>query len=876
MKMITNDASELCLYNEGPEKDGRMFNYVLNNKRTRAKLLKGANRGKHLVCESKNGCVNLIFSDGSYFKTVLPLLKSWHKKLNEKIFINETEVQIVEIDAGIDDSQNHIDTKLVIIANKSRLVLHAYNSKQKLMVQGQDYENFALNCLEPFFKDKIEETLEQITKINDDIKMSLDAKKEVKIEKSYSCPQCELISKSNADLKLHIKSCHTKPSICSPPRNKVPKVLSEDLSISTLDEKDLPEIEDSQDQVIKNSQECNCESCGCTFKDENMLRNHFEEEHMEYFRIKYLSDGKQELELDEAHAKVDKDDEPASKDLNDDIQHFEPNIHVIEEKVDKDDIFKENSQKNSTQEHGENCPFCEETFPNLRCLKTHIKTEHLDDTPDDIIAITQDMCTKCSECDFVGSKLEMENHTTTKHENIVKSGKCEQVVPEPFPCELCGLVLATFELLDYHTKSVHRSNQEFCKYCDSKEKNKEDLMEHMIKEHEDIVIVHTMASQVNRVEDKVDSFKEEVMNLFARLLHQNNEMKQELFLIRNNQVIEKQEPPVSGDKEKIEEPSKKSYKDVVESKIRNIRAEVEGHKEASKSNHEIKDEKVLWVGTSISKTLDIHKFQKETKTSIKSVKAFGITREENQLYPETNFTDIVPEVIKNETPDTLVLQGGSIEITNIDVKKALMDPNKDIEEYKEDWFAKVEKDSSNLFAIAERAIKDKPNMKVIIVKRLPRNDPLVSDPIGIKKKISKFGNNAYDQLWFKRGAPKNIHVVNFDLGCEESPHLQKLIFGNPASQQFDGVHLRGNGASRHLTYRAVQAIKPVLNNSVHPSKMYAGSMPLTSHQICPQAIYQQEQHRFKSQAQMHQNTHTGSRIIYNIPTKNSYEVLGNF
>ena len=204
------------------------------------------------------------------------------------------------------------------------------------------------------------------------------------------------------------------------------------------------------------------------------------------------------------------------------------------------------------------------------------------------------MCTKCSECDFVGSKLEMENHTTTKHENIVKSGKCEQVVPEPFPCELCGLVLATFELLDYHTKSVHRSNQEFCKYCDSKEKNKEDLMEHMIKEHEDIVIVHTMASQVNRVEDKVDSFKEEVMNLFARLLHQNNEMKQELFLIRNNQVIEKQEPPVSGDKEKIEEPSKKSYKDVVESKIRNIRAEVEGHKEASKSNHEFKDEKKFY------------------------------------------------------------------------------------------------------------------------------------------------------------------------------------------------------------------------------------------------------------------------------------------
>ena len=198
--MITNDISELCLIEEETEvKYDRVFSYVINNKRAKAKLLKGARRGKHLVVESKNGCVNLIFSDGSYFKTVLPLLRSWHKKLNEKILINETEVQIVEVDAGIDDSQNYIDTKLVIFAKQSRLVLHAYNSTQKLMVQGQDYENFALNCLEPFFKDRIEETIEEIRKINDDIKISLDTKNRVKIDKKISCPLCELACKSNAD-----------------------------------------------------------------------------------------------------------------------------------------------------------------------------------------------------------------------------------------------------------------------------------------------------------------------------------------------------------------------------------------------------------------------------------------------------------------------------------------------------------------------------------------------------------------------------------------------------------------------------------------------------------------------------------------------------
>ena len=932
MNMIKNNASELCQYEEEAEdKDRRVFQYVINNKRAKAKLLKGAKRGKHLVVESKNGCVNLIFSDGSYLKTVLPLLRSWHKKLNEKILINETEVQVVEIDDGIDDSRKHIDTKLVILANKSRLVIHAYNSKQKLMVQGQDYENFALNCLEPFFKDRIEETIEQITKINGDIKISLDTKKEVKMDKTFRCPQCELTCLSNTDLRVHVKSCHTKPSICSPPRNKVPKVLVEDLSISSLEENQLHEIEMSkstQDQDIKTNQEHECESCGYTFKDKDDLRKHFEENHMEYFRIKYLSEEKQEKKVDENPSKVDeeidKDDVSEVKDTNIVEQHVEINCNkynsetqtsnvleeqehdhievVIKEKDDvKEDILIEKFQKIPAQKVGHKCSFCVEIYPNLRELKVHIKTSHWDDSPDDIEIIEEDTCSKCPECKFVGSKSEMENHTTIKHMDQFNFKKCDQVFEarkslnrhirtehdphsEPFPCMLCGLVFATFELLQNHTRSDHTTNQESCKYCDHTEENKEDLLEHMIKEHEDTVLAHTIASLVDKIDDKVDRldrFSGEVMSLLGKLFEQNNELKQELFLIRNNQALYKNEPSTPVDKfpETTTEPLKKSYKDIVESNIKNIRKEVEEPKETSKNNNANKNDKLVWVGTSLSKTLDIHKFQNDTKSSVKTVKAFGIKREENHLYPEMNFTEIVPEVIEEDSPDTLVLQGGSIEITNIDVKQALMDSNKDIEDYKEEWFSKTEKDSSNLFDIAERAIKKKPKMKVIIVKRLPRNDPFISDPLGIKKKLSKFGNNVYDQLWFRRGAPKNIHIVNFELGCEQSPHLQKLIFGNPASQQFDGIHLRGEGASRHLTYRAAQAIKPVLKQTVQLSKKHDNFPALSSHQNCPQAVYQQEQRDLqynmnKSQAQMYQNT--GRRITYNVPIKNSFGILGNF
>ena len=82
-----------------------------------------------------------------------------------------------ESDPGIDDSNKHIDTKLVIIANTDRLVLHAYNGTQNLIVQGKNYANFAVNYLEPFFSKKVNEDLEEIEKFNSNVKEMLGQKK---------------------------------------------------------------------------------------------------------------------------------------------------------------------------------------------------------------------------------------------------------------------------------------------------------------------------------------------------------------------------------------------------------------------------------------------------------------------------------------------------------------------------------------------------------------------------------------------------------------------------------------------------------------------------------------------------------------------------
>ena len=182
-------------------------------------------------------------------------------------------------------------------------------------------------------------------------------------------------------------------------------------------------------------------------------------------------------------------------------------------------------------------------------------------------------------------------------------------------------------------------------------------------------------------------------------------------------------------------------------------------------------ENTLWFGTSISIVLDKKKFKQDTNTNLKFVKAYGIKAEDNQRFPESNFTDTVPRVLEKENPEAIILQTGSIEISNFDVKKALMDPEKSIEE----WTLKVKADSNNLFNLAKRALQIRPSLDVIIVKRLPRYDSKAVDPIHIKQSLSEFANSVYDQLWLEGGAPNNIHIVSFD-NMECYGYLKDIVY----------------------------------------------------------------------------------------------------
>ena len=236
----------------------------------------------------------------------------------------------------------------------------------------------------------------------------------------------------------------------------------------------------------------------------------------------------------------------------------------------------------------------------------------------------------------------------------------------------------------------------------------------------------------------------------------------------------------------------------------------ENKKKATRRDHTKK--RVTWVGTSISNVLDKKKFEKDCDAELNMVKAYCVDREEEAVYKEANFKAVVPKIVSETETDILILQTGSIEITDLNIESALKDTTKNLQKYKQEWFKKIEEASTTLIDVAESAItQDNTIEKVVIVKRLARFDKASNEIRKIRSDLSEYGNSVYDQILLKRGRPEKIQIVDFDLKCSESGYLKGLIFGKPGEQRFDGVHLRGKGAKRHFTYRAVQAIKPVIS-----------------------------------------------------------------
>ena len=178
--------------------------------------------------------------------------------------------------------------------------------------------------------------------------------------------------------------------------------------------------------------------------------------------------------------------------------------------------------------------------------------------------------------------------------------------------------------------------------------------------------------------------------------------------------------------------------------------------------------------------------------------------------------------------------------------------------------------------------------KVIIMKRFPRYDLKKNDTLGIKSHLSNYANMCCDQLWVKRGRPENISIVQLE-GMDSSNYVHNVVYGGKSTGSYDGLHFRGEHSARHLTYRAVQAIKGVIkpkknrstgrdNTTSSRAQSGAGRKPANQRSAKPGTNQSQwangHQSATGNQGVRYSDV-VSNRNKFSIPTKNRFNVLGN-
>ena len=83
--------------------------------------------------------------------------------------------------------------------------------------------------------------------------------------------------------------------------------------------------------------------------------------------------------------------------------------------------------------------------------------------------------------------------------------------------------------------------------------------------------------------------------------------------------------------------------------------------------------KVLYVGDSVGHTANLRIVEKSLKCRIKSVKAYGSSKDDSANWPKKNFKDVVNDNISNpgkEEYNVLVMSAPTVDISNIDAGKS--------------------------------------------------------------------------------------------------------------------------------------------------------------------------------------------------------------
>ena len=103
-------------------------------------------------------------------------------------------------------------------------------------------------------------------------------------------------------------------------------------------------------------------------------------------------------------------------------------------------------------------------------------------------------------------------------------------------------------------------------------------------------------------------------------------------------------------------------------------------------------------------------------------------------FPAKNFLQIVPTEVVKDNYEHLVIQTGSVDITNL---RTEVEPTENLEYFRQETVMSAR----NMFDSCLIALDRQPSLqKVIMMKQTPRYDPVTIDPLQIKPALAQLFN----------------------------------------------------------------------------------------------------------------------------------------
>ena len=216
-------------------------------------------------------------------------------------------------------------------------------------------------------------------------------------------------------------------------------------------------------------------------------------------------------------------------------------------------------------------------------------------------------------------------------------------------------------------------------------------------------------------------------------------------------------------------------------------------------------QKVCMISDDIVSNTNYRVIENVMNAKITTAKAYSSVYDDDEneakqktRFPTNNFVDIIDQKVCNDKPDILIVQAGSLDVTNL--KTGGNNPEKYGEYFKQEAVMSA----TNLFTGVTNALEKDPNLKkVILMKQIPRYDRTSDDPRAVKSALSQLYNDTLVQLWLQSKHKDRLTIGTHSLECAGAIRESRYRFKN----RFDGIHLYGPSGGKAYTESVLGILK---------------------------------------------------------------------